>query len=144
MDEMEDFERLRDSARRHHVHFEVQPELISERDVLTQVGYQVRVWTVHDKGAHAMPGCGKCRELLAELDRIVQWAVPAEDRPTRIEIERPGAALYDSSEVPGSDEVALTIRLTHREAYASPIDACERRCLQQIRERLRWLGIPER
>ena len=144
MGDMDHFEHLRDSARRHHVHFEVQPELILERDVLTQVGYQVRVWTVHDKGAHAMPGCVKCRELLAELDRIVQWAIPTEDRPTRIEIERPGAALYDSKEVPGSDEVALTIRLVHREAYAAPIDACERRCLQQIRERLRGLGIPER
>lgn len=141
---MDDFERLRDSARRHHVHFEVQPELIIERDVRTQVGYQVRVWSVHDKGAHAMPGCVKCRELLAELDGIVQWAIPAEDRPTRVEIERTGAALYDSAEVPGADEVAITIRLIHREAYATPIDECERRCLQQIRERLRWLGIPER
>ena len=144
MNDLVEFEQLRDSARRHHVHFEVQPELILERDVRTQVGFQVRVWTVHDKGSHAMPGCVKCQELLAELDRIVQWAIPAEDRLTRVEIERPGAALYDSSEVPGADEVALNIRLTHREAYASPVDPCERRCLQQIRQRLRWLGIPER
>ena len=144
MTDMNAFEDLRASARRHHVHFEVRPEVHVDGYVRTKVGFLVRVWTVHDKGAHAMPGCAKCTDLLRELDRIVQWALPLEERPTRIQLESTGPALYDSREVPGADEVAITIQLTHREAYAVPIDECEERCLRQIRERLRWLGIPER
>ncbi len=144
MSDMDAFEELRASAKRHHVHFEVRPEVVMEGDARVKVGFEVRVWTVHDKGAHALPGCTKCHDLLAELDRIVQWAIPTGERPTRIEIEHSGPVLYDSSELPGADEVAITIRLMHREAYAAPIDACEERCLRQVRERLRCLGIPER
>jgi hypothetical protein len=144
MNDMDAFEELRASAKAHHVHFEVRPELQVDGDLWMKVGFEVRVWAVHDKGAHAMPGCRKCHDLLAQLDRIVQWAIPTEERPTRTEIEPSGPILYDSREVPGTDEVAITIRLTHREAYATPVDSCEERCLRQIRERLGLLGIPER
>lgn len=144
MSDTEEFEQLRASAKCNHVHFEVEPELVVVRDVLTKVGFRVRVWAVHGKGARAMPGCHKCQELLAALERIVQWAIPAVGRVSRVEVERPGAALYDSREVQGADEVAITIRLLHRQVYAAPVDERERRYLQQIRERLRLLGIPER
>lgn len=144
MPDMDAFEDLRAIARRHHVHFEVSPEIHVEGSVRTKVGFLVRVWSVHDRGAHAMPGCDRCRDLLRELERIVQWVIPPEERPTRVQLESTGPALYDSREVPGADEVAINIRLTHRETYANPIDACEERCLRQIRERLRWLGVPER
>jgi hypothetical protein len=138
------FDELRATARAHHVHFDVRPELHVVGDLWMKVGFEVRVWAVHDKGAHAMPGCIKCHDLLAQLERIVQWVLPSELRPTRIELEPSGAILHDSREVPGTDEVAITIRLVHREAYATPVDPCEERCLHQIRERLKLLGIPER
>jgi hypothetical protein len=137
-------DKLRAIARRRHVHFDVRPELEMVGDARVKVGFELRVWTVHDRSAHAMPGCSMCRELLVELDQIVQWAIPPDEGPTRVEVEHPGSILYDSREVPGTDEVAITVRLTQREDGASPVDAFVERGLHQIRERLRVLGVPER
>lgn len=138
------FGELRALVRQRHVHFEVRPELVVRGDVRLKVGFEARVWSVHDRGAHALPGCSRCDMLHAELERIVQWAMPEGGRPTRLEVERTRRSLYDSREVPGSDEVAVVVRLVHRDGYEAPIDACEERCLRELRERLRWLGIPER
>ena len=135
---------LRESVRRHRVHFEVRPEVDILGEVRLKVGYQLRLWAVHDRGAHVLPGCPRCGDLLTELERIVQWVMPPGGRPTRVEYERTGPALYDSQVVPGADEVALLVRLTHQGDYRAPIDACEERCLKEMRERLRGLGIPER
>lgn len=54
---------------------------------------------------------------VAELRRLAEWAVPSEHRPTRVEIEPFQPALYDSRELAGADEVALSIRLGHREGW---------------------------
>lgn len=135
---------LLEIARAHHVHFDVEPEVVVRATDRVKVGFEVRLWAAHARGAHAMPGCSKCRDLAADLRRIAEWAVPSEDRATRIEIEPFHAALYESTVVPGADEIAIAIRLIHRDGYDRPIDACEELCLKEIRQRLRALGSAER
>lgn len=78
------------------------------------------------------------------LRDIAEWVVPQDDRPTRIAIEPFHRALCASSTVPGADEVATTIRLVHQNDYDRPIDACEERCLKEIRARLKEIGARER
>jgi hypothetical protein len=82
--------------------------------------------------------------LVEGLRRIATEAVPREVRPTRVALEPFEPALYDSAEVPGADEVRLDVRLTHRDRYDAPIDACEDRCLREIRARLKQIGVRER
>lgn len=135
---------LHEIARAHHVHFDVAPEVTFRATERVKVGFEVRLWATHARGARAMPGCPKCRDLAADLQRIAEWAVPSEDRATRIEIEPFRPALYESTVVPGVDEIAITIRLVHRDGYDRPIDACEELCMKEIRQRLRALGIVER
>jgi hypothetical protein len=79
-----------------------------------------------------------------DLRLIAEEVIPSGERPSRIELEPFRPALYDSRVVPDADEVTVTIRLIHREGYDRPIDACEERCLKEIRTRLRDFGIPER
>ena len=131
-------------AREHHVHFEVQPDVLVRTGERVKIGFEIRVWALHARGARALPGCEKCRDLAGELRRFTEWAVPSEHRPTRIEIEPFHPALYESREVTGADEIALSIRLAHREGWDQPIDACEERCLKEIRLRLRSAGARER
>lgn len=135
---------LRDLVRRHKVHYEVAPEIFFRGTEPLKVGFEVRLWAVHEKGAKALPGCEKCLELASVLRDIAEWLVPPEGRPTRIEIEPFEPALYSSSVAPGADEVAIAIRLVHREGYDQPIDPCEERCLKEIRARLKALGAQER
>jgi hypothetical protein len=141
---MTDIEGLRASARRLHAHYDVEPEIVVADGARRKVGFQVRLWGVHPKGAGVLPGCSRCRELDRELRRIAAFVVPREERPTRLELEPLRPALYDSSVVPGADEIALSIRLVHRQGYDQPVDACEDRCLKEILARLRQLGVPER
>jgi hypothetical protein len=140
----EELNALRELARRLRVHYEVAPEVVVRRGERIKVGFEIHLWAVHDKGARPLPGCAKCLALVDELRRVADWMLPLDERPTRAELQPFHPALYESRIVPDSDEVALSIRLIHREGYDRPIDACEERCLRELRSKLRQLGVPER
>jgi len=114
-----DVEALRGLVRRRRMYFEVAPELLLKGSERLAVGYELRLWAVHAYGARALPGCPKCGELRSDLRRIASWALVDLEIPTRIEIQPADARLYASVAAPGSDEVALTIRLLARDAYDS-------------------------
>ncbi len=135
---------LVDFVRDHRVHFDVAPEVTFRGPERLKVGYVVRLWALHPKGARALPGCPKCDELVTGLREIALAVTPTGQRPTVTQIEPFEHALYDSKQVSGADEVTLTMRLTHRAEYAAPVDPCEHRCLKEIRESLKSLGARER
>jgi hypothetical protein len=139
-----DIEALRDIAKERHVHFDVEPEMVIRGSERLKVGFRVRLWAVHRKNARALPGCPKCLALVEELRTIADAIVPPTGRATTVEVEPFWPGLYDSAVVPSADEVALSLRLFHREGLDQPIDGCEERCLKEMRGRLRSLGIPER
>ena len=139
-----DFAALRELARRRHVHYDVAPEVVYRDGTRVTVGFDLRLWAVHDKGAHALPGCPKCLDLASELGALVGAVLPEAGRPTIAQVEPMEPALADSRVVPGADEVEILVRLIHRGRYEAPVDACEERCLREIRQRLRDLGVPER
>src|SRR6266542_2981105 len=124
-----DVQDLARCAARHRMHYEVDRDVIIEAEGRAAVGFEVRLFAVHDMGAQALPGCPKCIDLVAELRPILEWLVPREHRPTVVSIEPFRPALYDSKEVSGADEVALSLQLPHRDGYGQPIDACEEQCL---------------
>lgn len=131
-------------VREHHVHFDVDPEVTFHDGHRLMIGFEVHLWAVHPKGSGALPGCGKCHDLVGVLRRIAGCVIPVERRPTEVELEPFHPVLYDSREVAGADEVALTLRLAHRDGSERPADACQERCLKEIRHRLRAMGIQER
>jgi hypothetical protein len=130
--------------RDHRVHFDVTQEITFRGSERLEVGYVIHLWALHPKGARALPGCAKCEELVARLREIALAVVPAGPRPTVPLVEPFEHALYDSKDVPGADEVMLSMRLAHREEYAASVDACEERCLKEIRTKLESLGVRER
>lgn len=139
-----DDEEVRSLARRLHAHFDVVPELELRQGARVRVALLVRVWGVHPKGARALPGCAKCRELLAGLSRIVEHAL-GDEVPWQLAIEPFRRALYESRVVPGADEVALAIRLSPPgPPGATSAGPAEERQLKELRAQLRALGIPER
>jgi hypothetical protein len=137
-------EELRGIARKLHAHYDIEPEIVFRADARLKVGFHVRLWGCHAKGARAMPGCSLCSDIDLQLRQIAEFVVPHDERPTRLELEPARPALYDSKVVPGADEIALSIRLVHREGYDQPVDKCEERCLKEILAKLRELVIPER
>lgn len=132
---------LRAVARRLHAHYDVQPELDLQDGQRVTVAIVLRLWAVHEKGARALPGCARCRELGSDLERIARFALTSLVS-SRMTIEPLRAALYDSRVVPGADEVSLSIRVTHGKE-GSPVDGHEERSIKELRARLGRLGIPE-
>lgn len=130
-------------AKRLHLHYDVDPELMPRGDTREVAGLVVRLWGVHEKGARALPGCRKSREIAARLAEIGGWALDGEDCACA-ELEPVRLALYDSCTVHGADEIALPIRIRERTPRrtrgATP---AEERCLAHIRARLRALGGAE-
>ena len=140
---MDTLQELRAVAKRRRVHFDIRPDFTYRDHRPTAVGFEVRVWGVHEKGSHALPGCERCRPILEELEQVARWALPPEEPPTRLEVVPCDRSLYDSKVLPGADEVYVAIRVEHRGSSELPVDACEDRCLRAIRLRLRELGIAE-
>ncbi len=140
----ERLEELRALVRRLHVHYDVEPELEVRDGARVKVALLVRLWGVHAKGAGALPGCAKCHEIVSRLRLVAEYALD-HDTSMQIALEPFRRALYDSRVVPGTDEVALPIRITTptRDA-APPASRGEEQCLRLIRARLKELGVPER
>ena len=134
---------LRGFIRAHHVYFEVRPELVPRAGERLKVGFELWLWAVHSKAAHALPGCARCRDLAHDLERLARAVLPPEDRETRCAIEPFRPALYEARVVQGADEICVIVRLFHGKEYERPVDACEERCLREIRQALRSLGARE-
>lgn len=138
-----DLTELRTTVQRFHVHYDVEPELDLQGRTRVKVGLIVRLWGVHAKGARALPGCPKCREVVAELGKLAEFAIDHDAGSLRVEVEPMNRRLYDSRVVQGADEVALPILIANGEER-TPTDARAEAFLKKVRARLRELGIPER
>ncbi len=135
---------LHEFVRRHHVHYEVEPEEVSQGGQRELVGVRLRLLATHERARLDAPGCPACVDLLRELgsfaDRVVGEAGIAE----RAETIPATRKLYQSSEDRSADEVALTIRVRCDAPEHRQPGAGEDRCLAGVRERLRELGVERR
>jgi hypothetical protein len=138
----EDLEALRGLVRRLHVHYDVDPEVEIRGDIRVTVAFQVRLWGLHAKGAHALPGCPKCHELRGRLQEIADFALAGDSGRGWAAIEPLRPALYDSRVLPGVDEIALRICVA-RSGVEAPVGEREERFLKAIREKLRMIDVPE-
>lgn len=90
-----------------------------------------------------LPGCVHCWDLAHALEQLARAVLPPADRESRCALEPFRPALYESRVVQGADEICIIVRLFHRTDYERPVDACEERCLRELRQALRSLGARE-
>ncbi len=132
---------LHDFVRQHHVHYEVEPEEVSEGPHRELVGVRLRLLATHERARLDAPGCPTCVDLLRELssfaDRVVGEAGLA-DRAETIPATR---KLYQSAVDRNADEVALTIRVRCDQPEHRRPGAGEDRCLAAVRDRLAEVGV---
>ncbi len=135
-----DLHGLRDFARAHHVHYEVEPEEVTDRSHRELVGVRLRLLATHERARLDAPGCPACVDLLRELssfaDRVVGEAGVAE----RAETIPATRKLYQSSEDRNADEVALTIRVRCEAPEQRQPGAGQDRCLAAVTDRLAEVG----
>jgi hypothetical protein len=132
-------------VKRHHVHYFVDPEWAIQGGARWPVGFNVHLFAGHGRRAAALPGGPRSRALAESLRLLAESILPECRRLARVELEPFRPVLYASSEVPGTDEVALTIRVLREfEQHAYTTAVSEEPCLKELRRRLKRLALPER
>jgi hypothetical protein len=134
----------REFVREHHVHYEVEPEEVVAPGRREVTGYRVRLFATHGEERLGDPACPRCLELRHALQELARGLVPP-DGDDRAEVVS-GAAprIYQSREVPGADEVHVTLRVLCGSPEHLSAQAPAERCLAPITERLARLGVPRR
>lgn len=134
---------LRRIASRHGVRYEVLPEMDLVDHQLVKVGFRLDLWGLHLHPKGVAPGCPECRAVYDELEKIAEWILPGDERPSRYEIEPFDRALHAAPGLKDRDEVLVEVKILHRHDAFAPIDACEERCLKEMKERLALLDVIE-
>jgi hypothetical protein len=129
-------------VRQRRVHFDSERECVDAASGRIAIGWTLRLFALHDKGAHRVADCPCCRRIALELRRVVETVLRGDDLDASVEIGLLAPVLYDSSVVPGHEEVALAVRLWPRSA-ASRGRGCDEACARHVRERLKRYGLSE-
>ena len=131
---------LKDIIRKHTVRYEVWPHFEISEAKRVIVGFDLELYGTHDHGATSLsPGCHLCTETYSDLHRVAEWILPKEQRPSQYEIPPFDQSLHASAG--GPFEVVVQIRIEHRHGFFDQVDACEERCLNEMREKLAELGV---
>jgi hypothetical protein len=135
---------LKEWVREHRVTCELGAwqELVESR--VTTVGFELRLFGRHDPHLQVNPGCHKCVAVFDRLRAIALAAFPKEHRPTTYEIDPFDASFHLRPEAEWSPEVQLAVHIVHRDGYLRPVDDCERKCVEEIRNNLGRLGVQAR
>jgi hypothetical protein len=132
---------MHDFARRHHVHYEVEPEEATDGPRRELVGVRLRLLATHERARLDAPGCPACVDLLRELTAFADQVVGAAGVAERAETIPATRKLYQSPEDRNADEVALTIRVRCDAPEHRKPGAGEDRCLASVRDRLAEVGV---
>src|SRR5512138_155362 len=134
---------LANFIRERRVRFTVTPEKVIRNDGPIPVGFDVRLFAWHGFDTHQLQGCEICARLERSLQEVAELSLGTDDHPTEVEIVPEYALLFDSNAAPGTDDVALDLRLLRRGDDDHPVGSVEEGYLKRIRARLKELGVHE-
>jgi hypothetical protein len=136
--------RLRELVRAYEVCWEVRPECVAGEEHPKPVGYIVDISATHGETKRApVAGCPACKAPLEALEDIVAYVLPREHRDSTYDVHIMRGSMQFDRRRGNRPEVAATILIEHGEDFDRPIDACEKRCLDDIVSRLKQLGVRE-
>lgn len=135
-------ESLRELVQRFQICFEVLADNYFVNHEIRQIGYTLELTGTHEKGVeHPLPGCRHCHNVRMALHEIAKWIVPKEIRDTDYDIVPYDQAIHYDRERKFRSEVSLGIWIRHRSGFDRPVDACEVLCLNEMKGRLKELGV---
>jgi hypothetical protein len=139
---VETSDEIKDLVQRHKVCYESYPIWhVPLGGGKVAIGYELDLIGTHDHPQHpASPGCDECRPVRRALLAIAAAILPPDDRASRYAIEPFTTAISFSPRRKMRKDVTLAINIMHHEKFDLPVDACEMRCLREMKEKLKDLG----
>lgn len=133
---------LRELVERFQICFEVLADNYFVNKEIRQIGFTLELTGTHEQGVeHPLPGCQHCHNVRIALHEIAKWIVPKEKRDTDHDILPFDQSIHYDAERKFRPEVSLRIWIRHRSGFDRPVDACEVRCLNEMKARLKELGV---
>ena len=141
--EQNQIQQLRALATKYRVCWEVYPDKVVDAGQLQQDGYRLELYGTHVSGTdHVDPGCCHCLEVWNALRSIAESIMPKDHRDSQYEISGFDRGIHYSRARNARPDVELHIRISHRNGFG-PVDACEVRCLSEMKEKLQELGTTQ-
>lgn len=140
----EEMEPVKQLVTEHQVCYEVWPEYLMAQGKKVKVGFGLELCGTHGhESSRPLPGCPQCYQVFKNLEKIADWIKPRENRPSYYEIQPYDHALHEARKRAFRPEVALVLKILHRQGFDQPVDECEELCLTEMRTKLAELGVLE-
>ncbi|MBZ5701610.1 MAG: hypothetical protein LAN84_07155 [Acidobacteriia bacterium] len=138
-------EALRELVERFQVCWEALPDSYYVRKEKRQIGFTLELTGTHEAGVeHPLPGCPHCHKVRIALQAIADWIMPKERRDSGYDIVPYDQSIQYEAVRKFRPDVSLRIQIQHRSGFDRPVDACEVRCLNEMKQRLKELGAREK
>jgi hypothetical protein len=137
--------KLKESVEKFQVCWEVLPDRYPLKNEIRQIGYVLELTGTHEAGVeHPSPACVHCRHIWRALEGIAHWIIPKEYRETECDVAAFDQSIQYNPDRTFRPEVSLRIRLIHRSGFDRPVDGCEVRCLNEMKDKLSEIGARDR
>jgi hypothetical protein len=134
--------KLKELVVRFQICFEVLPDNYVVDKELREIGFTIELTGTHEKGVeYPAPGCEHCRKVWHALTAVADWIIPREKRDSEYEIVPYDQSIQYNQARKFRAEVSLRIWIRHRCGFDRPADTCEVRCLNEMTQRLKELGV---
>jgi hypothetical protein len=133
---------LKELVQRFRICWEALPDRYYVNKELRQIGFQLELSGTHEEDVqHPQPGCEHCRKIWVALEAIADWILPRETRDSEYDIVPYDQSIHYDPLRRFRPDVSLRIWIRHRSGFDRPVDACEVRCLNEMTQHLKELGV---
>jgi hypothetical protein len=127
------------------IEWELTPRLIGEREEDWESGFTLRMKGTHEHDSHSAGQTSAHRTNLMLALRIVgEWVLPPEGNCAFCSADAYADFVHGDRNNQGETKVSLRIRISHRSGFDRPVDACEVRCLIEMKDKLSEIGALRR
>ena len=135
---------LADLVRRYEVCWEVWPQYSLVNGQERRVGFEIELCGTHEAGDHIGRGCAACQRIYNALLSVAGWALAKEESSPLYAVGPYAQVLRYSLAHGNRPDIALKLKILQRRRADQPVDDCQGRCLDEMKEHLAELGADER
>jgi hypothetical protein len=139
-----DLDKLKPWVRRHKACWEILPLVEIYEGRRSRVGYELQVFAQRSAPGEGGDPTQRDARLLATLRRLVELALPDEDRHTQFRVSPCHGVRCLRSETGWAPEVCVRVEICHTGDFFAPPDRDERETVDAIERNLGELGLQKK
>ena len=136
---------LRELVEHFAIEWELTPRLGGNCEGEWESGFTVRLKGAHEPDSRsAIQPSARRTNLMLALRIVGEWVLPPEGNCAFCSADAYADFVHGDRNNQGETKVSLRIRISHRSGFDRPVDACEVRCLIEMKDKLSEIGALRR